>query len=161
LAHLRGTVELRDLAGCDLVIEAAPEHLPLKRELFQTLDELLRPEAILASNTSSLSITEMSTFVKRPARVIGLHFFNPVPRMELVELVRTVRTDVGVLADVAAWCEQIGKKVVRCNDTTGFVVNRLLVPFMLDAIRCFEQGLASRDDLDAAMKLGCGHPMGP
>jgi len=161
LAHLRGTVELRDLAGGDLVIEAAPEHLPLKRELFQTLDELLRPEAILASNTSSLSITEMSTFVKRPARVIGLHFFNPVPRMELVELVRTVRTDDGVLADVAAWCEQIGKKVVRCNDTTGFVVNRLLVPFMLDAIRCFEQGLASRDDLDAAMKLGCGHPMGP
>jgi len=161
LANLRGTVELRDLASCDLVIEAAPEHLPLKRELFQTLDALLAPGAVIASNTSSLSITEMSTFVQRPARVIGLHFFNPVPRMELVELVRTVRTDDAVLADAATWCQAVGKKVVRCDDTTGFVVNRLLVPFMLDAIRCFEQGLASRDDLDAAMKLGCGHPMGP
>jgi 3-hydroxybutyryl-CoA dehydrogenase len=161
LAQLRGTVDLRDLAGCDLVIEAAPETLALKREVLQTLDPLLGANAILASNTSSLSITEMSTFVGRPARVVGLHFFNPVPRMELVELIHTVRTDPAVLEEVDAWCRAIGKTVVRCGDTTGFVVNRLLVPFLLDAIRVYEQGLASRDAIDAAMKLGCGHPMGP
>jgi 3-hydroxybutyryl-CoA dehydrogenase len=161
LANLSGTTELRDLSGCDLVIEAIVENLPAKRDLFSALDGILGQGAILASNTSSLSITEMSTFVKRPERLIGLHFFNPVPLMGLVEVVRTVRTDPAALEEAAAWCAAIGKTVVRCDDSTGFVVNRLLVPFMLDAIRGLGQGLASRDDIDQAMKLGCGHPMGP
>ncbi|MFI5370450.1 MAG: 3-hydroxyacyl-CoA dehydrogenase family protein [Candidatus Eisenbacteria bacterium] len=161
LTHLRGTLELRDLADCDLVIEAVTEDLALKRDILTTLDAACGPGTILASNTSSLSITEMSTFVKRPSRVIGLHFFNPVPLMKLVEVVRTIRSDPTALEDAVSWCVAIGKTPVRCGDSTGFVVNRLLVPYMLDAIRVFEQGLASRDDIDAAMKLGCGHPMGP
>jgi 3-hydroxybutyryl-CoA dehydrogenase len=161
LANLKGTVELKDLADCDIVIEAATENLGLKKELFGSLDSLCKPETIFASNTSSLSITEMSTFTKRPGRVIGLHFFNPVPLMKLVEIVKTLRTSPDVLQDANAWCMAIGKTAVNCGDSTGFVVNRLLVPYMLDAIRVFEQGLASRDDIDNAMKLGCGYPMGP
>jgi len=160
-ANLKGTTELKDLADCDLVIEAATENLALKRDLFQTLDGIVKLEGIFASNTSSLSITQISTFTKRPDRVVGLHFFNPVPRMELVELIDTVRSDAAVIASVDTWCKAVGKTVVRCGDTTGFVVNRLLVPYMLDAIRVFEQGLARRDDIDQAMRLGCGHPMGP
>ena len=161
LANLKGTVELRDLADCDLVVEAATENLALKKELLGALDGTCKPGAIFASNTSSLSITEMSTFTRRPERVIGLHFFNPVPLMKLVEVVRTIRTDAEALAAANAWCMAIGKTVVSCGDSTGFVVNRLLVPYMLDAIRVYEQGLASRDDIDTAMKLGCGYPMGP
>ena len=161
LGSLKGTIELRDLADCDLVIEAAPENLALKREILGALDGLCGPATIFATNTSSLSVTEMSTFVKRPAQVIGLHFFNPVPLMKLVEVVHTVRTDPAAIEQAVAWCRAIGKTPVRCGDSTGFVVNRLLVPYMLDAIRVVEQGLASRDDIDAAMKLGCGYPMGP
>ncbi len=161
LANLSGTTDFGALAGCDLVIEAAPENLALKRELFSSLDQRCAATAILASNTSSLSITELASFTKRPARVIGLHFFNPVPLMKLVEVVRTVHTGADVLAGVNAWVLATGKTAVSCGDSTGFVVNRLLIPYLLDAIRAFEQGLASRDDLDAAMKLGCGHPMGP
>jgi 3-hydroxybutyryl-CoA dehydrogenase len=161
LGNLTGTVDLKDLADCDLVIEVAPENLGLKKELFGALDGICKPGAIFASNTSSLSITEMSTFTKRPERVIGLHFFNPVPLMKLVEVVKTLRTDAAALQDANAWCLAIGKTAVNCGDSTGFVVNRLLVPYMLDAIRVFEQGLASRDDIDNAMKLGCGYPMGP
>ncbi len=161
LANLKGTVELKDLADCDLVIEAATENLGLKKELFGTLDASCAPSAIFASNTSSLSITELSTFTKRPERVIGLHFFNPVPLMKLVEVVKTVRTAPDAVQAANAWCMAIGKTVVNCGDSTGFVVNRLLVPYMLDAIRVYEQGLASRDDIDTAMKLGCGYPMGP
>ena len=159
--NLSGTVKLEDLTDCDLVVEAAPENLTLKKELFGALEGITRPAAIFASNTSSLSITEMSNFCKRPERFIGLHFFNPVPLMKLVEVVRTVRTDAAVVAEASAWCAAIGKTVVTCGDSTGFVVNRLLVPYMLDAIRAYEQGLASRDDIDNAMKLGCGYPMGP
>src|SRR6185295_7180300 len=118
-------------------------------------------ETIFATNTSSLSVTEMTTFVKRPERLVGLHFFNPVPLMKLVEVVKTIRTEAEVVQAVNAWCVAIGKTVVNCGDSTGFVVNRLLVPYMLDAMRVFEQGLASRDDIDNAMKLGCGYPMGP
>lgn len=161
LANLKGTVELKDLADCDLVVEAASENLALKRELLGALDGICAKGAILASNTSSLSVTEMSTFTQRPERVIGLHFFNPVQLMKLVEVVRTIRTDAAVLADANAWCVAIGKTVVSTGDSTGFVVNRLLVPYMLDAMRVYEQGLASRDDIDNAMKLGCGYPMGP
>jgi len=161
LANLSGTTDLVALSGCDLVIEAVSEDLALKRELFAALDGILAPEAIVASNTSSLSITELSTFTKRPGRFLGLHFFNPVPLMKLVEVVRTLRTDPGVAEQAKQWCEAIGKTAVTVPDSTGFVVNRLLVPYLLDAIRVFEQGLASRDDIDNAMKLGCGYPMGP
>jgi 3-hydroxybutyryl-CoA dehydrogenase len=161
LANLQGTAELKDLADCDLVIEAVTENLAVKKELFGALDGLCKPGTILASNTSSLSVTEMSTFVKRSDRFLGLHFFNPVPLMKLVEVVKTLRTDPEVVRDANAWCAAIGKTVVNCGDSTGFVVNRLLVPYMLDAVRVFEQGLASRDDIDNAMKLGCGYPMGP
>ena len=159
--NLTGTTKLEDLAGCDLVIEAIVENIGAKQELLAALDSLCSPQAIFASNTSSLSVTEMSTFVKRPDRVIGLHFFNPVPLMKLVEVVSTVRTNPDALQAARAWCMAVGKTVVSCGDSTGFVVNRLLVPYMVDAVRVFEQGLASRDDIDNAMKLGCGYPMGP
>ena len=159
--NLVGTTKLEDLADCDLVIEAVPEILELKRELWGALDGLCDPKTIFASNTSSLSITEMSTFVKRPAQFIGLHFFNPVPLMKLVEVVRTLRTDAAALQAAQAWCLAIGKTAVNCGDSTGFVVNRLLVPYMVDAVRLYEQGVASRDDIDNAMRLGCGYPMGP
>jgi 3-hydroxybutyryl-CoA dehydrogenase len=159
--NLEGTTKLEALADCDLVVEAITENVAVKKETFGALDGLCKPEAIFASNTSSLSITELATFVKRPQRMIGLHFFNPVPLMKLVEVVRTIRTDPSVLEAANVWCKAIGKTTVNCGDSTGFVVNRLLVPYMVDAVRAFEQGLASRDDIDNAMKLGCGYPMGP
>jgi 3-hydroxybutyryl-CoA dehydrogenase len=161
LANLSGTTELKDLADCDLVIEAVTENVQLKKEIFGTLDAACKSTTLFASNTSSLSITELSTFAKRPDKFLGLHFFNPVPLMKLVEVVRTVQTSDQAVADANAWCIAIGKTVVNCGDSTGFVVNRLLVPYMLDAMRVYEQGLASRDDIDNAMKLGCGYPMGP
>jgi 3-hydroxybutyryl-CoA dehydrogenase len=161
LANLRGTTRLEELNDCDLVVEAIVENLAAKRELLEKLDSGVKPGAILATNTSSLSVTEMSNFVRRSERFVGLHFFNPVPLMKLVEVVRTIRTDAAALAEATAWCVAIGKTVVSCADSTGFVVNRLLVPYMIDAVRVFEQGLASRDDIDNAMKLGCGYPMGP
>ncbi|TMQ47059.1 MAG: 3-hydroxybutyryl-CoA dehydrogenase, partial [Candidatus Eisenbacteria bacterium] len=161
LANLKGTVRLEDLADCDLVVEAAAESLSLKKELFAELDRTCKPEALLASNTSSLSITELATATRRPGRFLGLHFFNPVPLMKLVEVVKTLETTAETLNNASAWCHAIGKTVVTVGDSTGFVVNRLLVPYMLDAIRAYEQGLASRDDIDNAMKLGCGYPMGP
>jgi 3-hydroxybutyryl-CoA dehydrogenase len=161
LANLRGTTDLAALAECDLVVEAVSEDLALKRELFGALDGIVGDGTVMASNTSSLSITELSTFTRRPERFIGLHFFNPVPLMKLVEVVRTLRSAPDAVEAASAWCRAIGKTVVMVGDSTGFVVNRLLVPYMLDAIRVFEQGLASRDDIDNAMKLGCGYPMGP
>jgi 3-hydroxybutyryl-CoA dehydrogenase len=161
LGNLKTTTDLAELKDCDLVVEAITENLGAKRELFGKLDGICKSDTIFASNTSSLSITEMTTFVKRPEKVIGLHFFNPVPLMKLVEVVRTVRTHPDAVAQASAWCVAIGKTVVSCGDSTGFVVNRLLVPYMIDAIRVYEQGLASRDDIDNAMKLGCGYPMGP
>jgi len=161
LANLKGTTELKDLADCDLVIEAVSENLGLKREIFGTLEQACKPAAIFASNTSSLSITEMSTFAKRPDRFLGLHFFNPVQLMKLVEVVKTINTAEATVQAASDWCRAAGKTVVTVGDSTGFVVNRLLVPYMLDAVRVYEQGLASRDDIDNAMKLGCGYPMGP
>jgi 3-hydroxybutyryl-CoA dehydrogenase len=161
LGNLKGTTRLEDLADCDLVIEAASENLGLKQEIFGALEKVCKPEAIFASNTSSLSITEMSTFARRPDRFLGLHFFNPVQLMKLVEVVRTINSSDGAVKAASDWCRAIGKTVVSVGDSTGFVVNRLLVPYMLDAIRVFEQGLASRDDIDNALKLGCGYPMGP
>jgi 3-hydroxybutyryl-CoA dehydrogenase len=161
LANLRGSTRLEDLSDCDLVVEAIVENLAAKRDLLGRLDAIAKPESTFASNTSSLSVTEMSTFVRRPNRFVGLHFFNPVPLMKLVEVVRTLGTDATALQEIVAWCTAIGKTPVSCGDSTGFIVNRLLIPYMVDAVRVFEQGLASRDDIDNAMKLGCGYPMGP
>lgn len=161
LGRIKGTTRLDEMREADLVIEAIIENLKAKLEIFQSLDTLCRREAILASNTSSLSITEIAAATKRPERVIGMHFFNPVPIMKLVELVRTVATEPEVFASAVKFVERLGKTPVRTSDRTGFIVNRLLVPYLLDAVRALEEGVATITDLDNAMKLGCGHPMGP
>ena len=162
-ARLRGTTKLEDLSDCDIIIEAIVENLETKRETYLRLDDLCKPETIFASNTSSLSITQMMsvTSSERQQRFIGMHFFNPVPIMKLVEVIRTILTDASVYEDAIAFASTLGKVPVRTGDRTGFIVNRLLVPYMLDAIRALEEGVASIVDIDNAMKLGCGHPMGP
>jgi 3-hydroxybutyryl-CoA dehydrogenase len=159
--RLRGTVRLEDLTGADLVIEAITENPALKKETFARLDRICPAHAILASNTSSCTITELAAATKRPGQVLGLHFFNPAPVMKLVEVVRTILT--GDAAFQAAWgfVESLGKTPVAARDTTGFIVNRLLVPYLLEAVRLLESGVASKEDIDQAMKLGCGYPMGP
>ena len=159
--RLRGTTSLDDLAGCDLVVEAIIEQLPAKKELFGALDKICPPATIFASNTSSLTVTEMATATRRPERVVGLHFFNPVPVMKLVEVVRTIATDPKVYDEMVAFGAKLGKVPVRASDRSGFIVNRLLVPYLLDAIRALEEGVGSIVDIDNSMKLGCGHPMGP
>lgn len=159
--RLRGTSKLEDLAGCDFIIEAITEELPAKQDLFRTLDAVCPPPTIYASNTSSLSITEMAVATRRPQRFVGLHFFNPVPIMKLAEVIRTIATDPKVYEEVVAFAVRLGKTAVRTSDRTGFVVNRLLVPYLLDAVRALEEGVATIPDIDQAMKLGCGHPMGP
>jgi 3-hydroxybutyryl-CoA dehydrogenase len=159
--RLKGTTALEDLKDCDVVIEAIVEQLPAKRELFGALDALCQTSTIFASNTSSLTITEISTATKRPERFVGLHFFNPVPVMKLVEVVRTIATDPEVYEEMVAFGAKLGKAPVRAHDSTGFIVNRLLVPYLLDAIRALEEGVGSIEDIDNSMKLGCGHPMGP
>jgi 3-hydroxybutyryl-CoA dehydrogenase len=159
--RLRGTTNLEDLKDCDLVIEAIIEQLPAKRELWNGLDKICPKTTIFASNTSSLSITEMATFTQRPDRFLGLHFFNPVPVMKLVEVIRTIATDPKVNEEVVAFALRVGKTPVRTTDRTGFIVNRLLVPYLLDAVRALEEGVGSVEDIDNSMKLGCGHPMGP
>jgi 3-hydroxybutyryl-CoA dehydrogenase len=159
--RLRGTTRLEDLADRDLVIEAIIEQLPAKKELFGALDKICGPATIFASNTSSLTITEMATATKRPERFVGLHFFNPVPVMKLVEVVRTIATDPKVYEEMVAFGAKLGKVPVRAADKSGFIVNRLLVPYLLDAIRAVEEGVGSIVDIDNSMKLGCGYPMGP
>jgi len=159
--RLHGTTNLEDLKDCDLVIEAIIEQLPAKRELWNALDKICPKATIFASNTSSLSITEMATFTQRPDRFLGLHFFNPVPVMKLVEVIRTIATDAKVNEEVVAFALRLGKTPVRTTDRTGFIVNRLLVPYLLDAVRALEEGVGSVEDIDNSMKLGCGHPMGP
>lgn len=163
MARINGTTKLEDLAGVDIVIEAIIENLQIKRETYAKLDSICKPEAIFASNTSSLSITEMmtATSAERQRRFLGMHFFNPVPLMKLVEVVRTILTDDGVYSEAIIFTESLDKTVVRANDKPGFIVNRLLVPYMLDGIRVLEEGLASTVDIDNGMKLGCNHPMGP
>ena len=160
-ANLKGTLKLEDLAGCDLIIEAIVEDLGLKRETFAALDKICGPETIFASNTSSLSITEMMRATNRPGRFIGLHFFNPVPVMKLVEVVRTVATEQAAIDAAVGYAVRAGKTPIVANDSSGFIVNRLLVPFILDAIRALEEGVGSIQDIDAGMRLGCNHPMGP
>jgi 3-hydroxybutyryl-CoA dehydrogenase len=159
--RLHGTTQVDDLKDCDIIIEAIIEQLPAKRELWSALDKICPKSAIFASNTSSLSITEMATFTQRPDRFLGLHFFNPVPVMKLVEVIRTIATDPKVFEEAVAFAGKLGKTPVRTTDRTGFIVNRLLVPYILDAVRALEEGVASIEDIDNSMKLGCGHPMGP
>lgn len=160
-ARLQPTLELHDFADCDLVIEAIIENLGRKRELFGMLDGIVKPEAIFASNTSSLSVTEMMTATKRAPRFLGLHFFNPVPLMKLVEVVKTVVTDPRALEAGLNFSKAVGKTPILTSDRGGFIVNRLLVPYLLDSIRALEEGAGSIVDIDNGMKLGCGHPMGP
>jgi 3-hydroxybutyryl-CoA dehydrogenase len=160
-ARLKGTTNKQDLADCDIVIEAVIENLDEKKKMYAALDGIVKKDAIFASNTSSISITELLTSTKRPERFIGLHFFNPVPLMKLVEVVRTIATAAEVYDTACEFGKKLGKVPVRTSDKTGFMVNRLLVPYLLDAIRAYEEGVGSIDDIDNAMKLGCGYPMGP
>ena len=159
--RLTGTTVIDDLKDCDLVIEAIIEQLPAKKELFRALDDICPAATIFASNTSSLTITEIAAGTKRAPRFVGLHFFNPVPVMKLVEVVRTITTDPALYEEMVGFAEKLGKTAVRAHDSTGFIVNRLLVPYLLDAIRALEEGVGSIEDIDNSMKLGCGHPMGP
>jgi 3-hydroxybutyryl-CoA dehydrogenase len=160
-ARLKGTTRREDLADCDIMIEAIIENVPTKIEMYAALDGIIKKDAIFASNTSSISITELMTATKRPERFIGLHFFNPVPLMKLVEVVRTIATAPDVYDAAYEFAKKLGKVPVRAKDSTGFIVNRLLVPYLLDAIRAYEEGVGSIEDIDNAMKLGCGYPMGP
>src|SRR5215203_5862336 len=161
--RLTGTTSFEQLADCDIIIEAIIENLDEKRSTYRQLDETCKPETIFASNTSSLSITEMmtATSAERQRRFIGMHFFNPVPLMKLVEVVRTILTDEEVYESAVEFGRKLGKVPVRAGDKSGFIVNRLLVPYLLDSIRALEEGVGSIVDIDNGMKLGCGHPMGP
>jgi len=161
LWRLKPTTGLDNFADCDLVIEAVSENLELKRKIFTELDGIVKPEAIFASNTSSLSITEMMTATRRAPRFLGLHFFNPVPLMKLVEVIQTVVTDPAVVKIGLDYARKVGKTPILTKDRAGFIVNRLLVPYLLDSIRALEEGVGSIEDIDNGMKLGCNHPMGP
>lgn len=161
LGRIRGVTALEGLGDCDLVIEAVTESMDLKREVFGALDAACPAHTILASNTSSLSITEMASFTGRPDRFLGLHFFNPVPLMKLVEVVKTVRTSPETVEAGMAFARRLGKEPILAKDSPGFVVNLLLVPYLLDAIRALEKGVASVEDIDRGMRLGTGYPMGP
>jgi 3-hydroxybutyryl-CoA dehydrogenase len=160
-ARLKGTTKKEDLADCDIVIEAIIENVGEKKKMFGSIDPIVKKEAIFATNTSSISVTELLSAVKRPERVIGMHFFNPVPLMKLVEVVKTIATAPEVYETAYEFGRKLGKVPVRTSDKTGFIVNRLLVPYLLDAIRAYEEGVGSIPDIDNAMKLGCGYPMGP
>ena len=159
--RIRGTTRRENLADCDLIIEAVIENADEKKQIYQSLASIVKPDAIFASNTSSICITEMMASTGRPDRFLGLHFFNPVPLMALVEVVRTIATSAAVYDTILAFVHRVGKTAVETRDLPGFIVNRLLVPYLLDAIRAYEEGVGSIADIDLAMKLGCGHPMGP
>ncbi len=160
-SRLKGTTKMQDLADCDIVIEAIIENVEEKRKTHAQLDAIVKKDAIFATNTSSISVTELMTATKRPERFVGLHFFNPVPMMKLVEVVKTIATAPDVYDTAYEFAKKVGKVPVRTSDKTGFIVNRLLVPYLLDAIRAYEEGVGSITDIDEAMKLGCGYPMGP
>jgi len=161
LANLSGTVELDGLADCDLVVEAIVENVDEKRRTFKALEEVVQEGAIFASNTSSLTITQLAMTTKRPDRFLGLHFFNPVPVMKLVEVVRTLMSSDEAFEDAFEFVRSLGKEPIACRDNSGFIVNRLLVPYLLDAIRAYEEGVGSVEDIDKGLQLGCGYPMGP
>ncbi len=160
-ARIKGSLSRKDLADCDLVVEAIVEDLDAKKELFAELGRICKPTTILASNTSSFPIGEMAEASKRPQRFVGLHFFNPVQLMKLVEVVRTPKTEEDAFAAARSFGEAVGKVPVACKDTPGFIVNRLLVPYMTQALQMLERGDATKEDIDAAMQHGCGYPMGP
>ena len=160
-SRLKGTTNKQDLADRDIVIEAIIENVEEKKKMYTSIDGAVKKDAIFASNTSSISITELLTSTKRPERFVGLHFFNPVPLMKLVEVARTIATSDEVFEAAYEFAKKVGKVPVRTSDKTGFIVNRLLVPYMLDAVRAYEEGVGSIEDIDNAMKLGCGYPMGP
>ena len=155
------TTELADLADCDLVIEAVLEELELKREVFEELDRLTRPEAVLATNTSALSVSEIAEATEHPERVVGMHFFNPAPVLPLVEIVRAQRSSDAAVEAAYDWAERAGKRPVRCNDTPGFIVNRILIPLLNDCVRVLDEAGVTPEDLDTAMTSGAGWPMGP
>jgi 3-hydroxybutyryl-CoA dehydrogenase len=159
--RISATTKIEDLAGCELVIEAVVENLEAKKELFRELDGLCRDATIFCSNTSSLTITELSATTHRADRFAGLHFFNPVPVMKLVEVVRTIATSDETVATVFDFAKSLGKDPVLARDNSGFIVNRLLIPYLLDAVRALEEGVGTKEDIDKGMELGCGHPMGP
>jgi 3-hydroxybutyryl-CoA dehydrogenase len=161
VARIKATTDVREMKDCDLVIEAIVENVEIKTKLFAQLDELLAPHGIICTNTSSLCVIELAAKTKRPNRVAGLHFFNPVPIMKLVEVVKTIATTQDVIDALFEFSRKLGKEPILAQDTPGFVVNRLLIPYLLYAIRCYEGGLASKEDIDKGMKLGCGYPMGP
>jgi 3-hydroxybutyryl-CoA dehydrogenase len=161
LARISGTTDVRDLADVDLVIEAATEDPELKRSIFRQLDETTRPEVVLASNTSSIPIAELGAATKRPDRVVGMHFFNPVPLMDLIELVRSITTSDDTVDLAREYADVLGKTTVISGDRAGFIVNTLLIPFLNDAIGMLQDGFAAREDLDTAVQLGLNHPMGP
>jgi len=161
LARIKGTTSMEDFADCDIVIEAVIENLDVKKQVFAELDRITPPHAILASNTSSLCITEMAAVTKRPDKVLGLHFFNPVPVMPLLEMVRTILTSDETMETARKFGESLGKTIVVAKDAPGFIVNALLVPYLLDAVRMLETGYATKEDIDTAIKLGLNHPMGP
>jgi 3-hydroxybutyryl-CoA dehydrogenase len=155
------TIDVEELRDCDIVIEAIIERLDDKKDLFAKLDHIVPEHAILATNTSALPIIEIARATRRPERVIGTHFFNPPPVMKLLELVRTIATDERTFTDARQWGERLGKRVIVAQDRGGFIVNLLLIPFLTSAVRLYESGFASREDIDEGMRLGCGHPMGP
>jgi len=161
MGRLKGTTSTKDFADCDLVIEAAIENLELKKKIFAELDGICSPNAILATNTSCLSIIEMAMATKRPDKVLGLHFFNPAPIMKLLEIVRTIATSDEVIETSQKFGEALGKTNVTAQDAPGFIVNRLWLPFLLHSIKLYEDGVASREDIDNAIQLGLGYPMGP
>jgi len=161
LRKLTGTTQVADLKECDLVMEAVTEDIKVKRDLFSELDKICHPGTIFASNTSSLTVTEMAAVTKRPDQFVGLHFFNPVPIMKLVEVVRTIQTSQETFDAAFAWSKSVGKVPIACKDNSGFVVNLLLVPYLVGAIRAVQDGVASIEDIDKGMTLGCGYPMGP
>lgn len=161
LGNISGTLKIEDLADCDIIIEAVTENLDLKIDMLRALDEICPSGTIFASNTSSLTVTSMAMATKRPEKVLGLHFFNPVPLMKLVEVVRTVVTDEEAFTAAFDFCRTLGKVPVAAKDNSGFIVNLLLVPYLLDAVRALEKGVASIEDIDKGMMLGCGYPMGP
>jgi 3-hydroxybutyryl-CoA dehydrogenase len=159
--RMKGTLNKQDLADCDLIVEAIIENVEIKKKMYAELDALVKKDCIFATNTSSISVTDLMAATKRPESFIGLHFFNPVPLMKLVEVVKTIATAPEVFDEAVEFGKKVGKVPVRTSDKTGFIVNRLLVPYLLDAIRAYEEGVGSISDIDNAMKLGCGYPMGP
>lgn len=161
LKRLTGVTALSDLSACDFIIEAVPEIMDLKLETFKALDGICKPDTVFASNTSSFSVSQMAATTSRPGKFIGLHFFNPATVMPLVEVIKTIGTDPAVFDTAFAFVKSLKKTPVIAKDNAGFIVNLLLTPFLLDAIRAFQEGVASVADIDAAMKFGCNHPMGP